>query len=180
MPVAEPSSILLLPYRHLFRQGLIAIVAFMLPVFIVLYFLTVPHGTWLPVLAAHVALTLLVAFASALFFTTHIRVSPEGLSERGFFGRTGAYRLDQIGSIVFANTVVGGNTESHPQLFVCDHAGRQLVRMRGQFWSKDSMDAVIATLDVPLTIVDETVSNEELHAAYPGLLYWFEKRPLSK
>ena len=39
------------PFAHLFRQGVLATVAFMLPILLVLYFLTIPDGPWQAVLA---------------------------------------------------------------------------------------------------------------------------------
>ncbi len=175
---AEP-GLVLRPYGHLFRQGVIATVACMLPVFLVLYFLTIPDGTWLPVLVTQVVATIVVTWASAAYFTTTIRVTDTQIIERGFFGRTTRYRLDEIVGVVRANTFGSGGFESIPQLFVCGPDGRQLVRMRGQFWSPQSMDALTSALDVPVTVVPDTVTNRELRAEHPGLLYWFERGPLS-
>jgi hypothetical protein len=102
-------------------------------------------------------------------------VDSEGISERGFFGLQRHVPIAEIGSIVLAQTFDSLGHTAVPQLFVCDLDGRQVVRMRGQFWSRASMDIVIATLDIPVDPVADTVSTDELRHDYPGLLYWFER-----
>ncbi len=166
------------PERALFRQGFIATAAFLTPVLIALYAITIPNGPWQVVVITQVLATIMVVVFTSLFFRTAIWIEPEGLRERGFFGRVHTVALADIGSVVIAETYTGGGTESHKQLFVCDHSGKQVLRMRGQFWSADDMKILLATLDVPKTTVDETVSRSELQRDYPGLLYWFERHPV--
>jgi hypothetical protein len=164
------------PYSHLFRQGLIGCLVFMTPVFVVLYAITVGNGRWGVVLALQLVATVLIVLAAWGYFAAAIWVSADGITERGFFGRKRTYSRDQIGSIVQAETYSGA--QPVPQLFVCDHDGAQLVRMRGQFWSQESMDVVRSTLDVRSETVGEAVTTAELRQDYPGLLYWFERHPL--
>lgn len=166
------------PLGHVYTQGIIACVAFMTPVFIVLYCLAGPDGQWETVLAVQIVATLLVTLASARYFGLGIWVSADGVSERGFFRRRTFYPLSTIGSVVRARTFEGSSARTSPQLFVCDHDGRQLVRMRGQFWSIESMDVVAATLEVPISHLDDVRSLEELGKDFPGLLYWFERHPI--
>ena len=163
------------PHSHLFQQGATAVVAFMAPVFIVLYVLTVPDGAWRAVLGTHITATILVGIAFIRYLTTAIWVSPGGITERGYFGRRHSHSIDEIGSLVLANTYQETNTL--PQLFVCDHEGRPLVRMRGQFWSQQSMDVVVAVLGLPLATLEDSITPGELRAGHPELLYWFERHP---
>lgn len=166
------------PYAHLFRQGLLASLAFMGPVFLVLYVLTIPSGPWLAVVITHAITTIAMITASILFFRTGIWVAADSIVERGYFGRLRRIPVQSVGSILLAETFDGSGTKSLPQLFVVDADGSSLVRMRGQFWSKESMDAVVATLDVPVERLDEVTSTDELRLDRPGLLYWFERHPL--
>lgn len=166
------------PLNSLFRQGLLAVLVFMAPVLVVLYVLTVPTGPWRLVLAMQVIAMGVVALASLRFFGAGIWVGPDGIRERGFFGRVTSVPTRDIGSVILAETFTGVGTEASPQLFICGHDGRQLIRMRGQFWSRQNMDIVIRTLDVPVTALDDAVSRRELQLEYPGLLYWFERRPV--
>ncbi len=166
------------PQSSLFRQGLVASLVFMTPVFVVLYELTVPNGPWRLVLAVQVIAMGAVTLASIRFFATGIWVDATGLRERGFFGRMTIVKVAEIGSLISAETFAGSDAEASPQLFVCDHEGRLRVRLRGQFWSRENMNVVIATLDVPHTTLQDAVSRGELQESHPGLLYWFERRPL--
>lgn len=150
----------------------------MAPVFVVLYFLTVPHGPWLAVLVTQALATVAAALMAVAYFRTGIWVDRAGLTERGFFGLHRHVPVADIGSIVLAETFDRLGTQTLPQLFVCDRDGRQLVRMRGQFWSRESMDVVIQTLDVPYDPLAETMSTSELRSDFPGLLYWFERHPV--
>jgi hypothetical protein len=166
------------PHSWLFRQGLGATLAFLLPVFGVLYFLTVPDGPWIVVVATQVATAGLLVFASTLFFRTGVWVDGASITERGFVGGLVTVPVEAIGSIVVVHTYHGGGADTLPQLFVCDHEGGQLLRLRGQFWSVDNMNIVRETLGVPVVELNQAVSSRELVERYPGLLRWFERRPV--
>jgi hypothetical protein len=166
------------PHNWLFRQVLTATLAFLVPVFAVLYFLTVPDGAWIVVLATQAATTVLLAIAAVLFFRSGIWVDEHGVTERGFFGTVISAPVGSIGSIVVVSTFHAGGADTVPQLFVCDHDGNQLVRLRGQFWSVETMDVVRRALDVPVVELTESVSTRQLLETHPGLLYWFERRPV--
>jgi hypothetical protein len=165
------------PYRGLLMSGIAAILAFFVPTFTVLYSQTVPNGPWQAVLIGNILQVALTTIALVGYARTAVWVSSDEIAERGFFGITRRYHRSELGTTVFANLYHGSTTDTVPQLFVCDPAGRQLIRLRGQFWSQESMQRVLATLDVPATELDHPISTAELHAAYPGLLYWFERQP---
>ncbi|CAN5340771.1 hypothetical protein BH09ACT5_BH09ACT5_16600 [soil metagenome] len=166
------------PHAHLFGQGLVAVVAFMTPVFIVLYTLSIPHGPWRAVLVTQVIATVAVVLATVAYFRAAIWVDRTSITEVGFFGRRVRVEAKDIGSVFMAEVFEASGTQTLPQLFVRDKQGRQLIRMRGQFWSRESMKRVLATLEAPSIEQDHSVSTSELRDAYPGLLYWFERRPV--
>ncbi|MCU1424877.1 MAG: hypothetical protein JWM51_1168 [Microbacteriaceae bacterium] len=173
-----PNAIRIRPLARLLRQGLVAATAFFVPVFVVLYFLTVPYGPWVTVLIIQVFVSALIATAYVLYRRVAVWVSPCGVTERGFFGLENHLGIDEIGSIVLVQTYHGGGVETTPQLFVSDKSERRAIRMRGQFWSLEMMDLVRSTLKVPVTELTESLSSRELHARYPDLVYWFERRPV--
>jgi len=168
---------LIRPMRRLLHQGLIATLAFLVPSFGALYFLTVPNGPWPVVVVTQVFFSLLLLLACWAYFRVAIWVSAEGITERGFFGTVTSVPAEDIHSILLAHTFHGGGAETLPQLFVCDSDGTQLVRLRGQFWSPEAMAAVTDGLGIAATDLGEPVTNRELLEQYPGLLYWFERRP---
>lgn len=176
--LAPSGARLLRPHASLYWQGLIAVLAFMTPVFVVLYFLTVPNGPWIAVVVTQAIASVIILIASVRYLQTAIWVSPEGITERGYFGVRRFVPVGEITSIVLAETFDSSGHRTYPQLFVSGPDGGVLVRMRGQFWSRDNMDTVVATLDVPHEKLDETLSTSDLRDERPGLLYWFERRPV--
>ena len=170
-------AVRLLPHRSLFRQALIATLAFLLPVTGVLYWITIPNGPWPVVLATQILASLAFAIASWSFFAVGVWVSPAGIAERGFFGRRTYHPASDVDSILLVQTFHGG-TETIPQLFVCGLDNTQLVRMRGQFWSEHDMRRVAEILDVPITESAESLTPSELLQEYRSLLYWFERHPV--
>jgi hypothetical protein len=167
------------PHQWLFRQGLIATVAFLAPVFAALYLLTVPDGPWVVVLLTQLIASLLVVLACASYLAVGVWVDKAAVVERGLLGGLITMPAADIGSIVLVHTDdASGGAETVPQLFICDHEGTQVIRLRGQFWSLDDMRAVGEILDVPITELSEAVTPRELLEQYPGLLYWFERRPV--
>ena len=173
---AHLRSQVLKPHGHLMRQTILSIVAFFAPVFAVLYWLTIPSGTWLPVLWGHLVVVLLVSIGFVGYFRTRIWVDETGISERGFLGRLNNFPVDQVESIVVLELYQTGALDTQPQLFVTGADGRLLVRMRGQFYSRGAMDTVMDELAVPIVHVPDPMTLAELNRLRPGLLYWFERR----
>lgn len=165
------------PVRQLFRQGITAVIALTTPVFAVLYWMSLPSERWPIVLAVHLAVVTLTGALILGYLGASIQVSPNGIRERGFFGRVRTWPLSQIGSILVLEVYRDSALDTQPQLFVCDSDGRLLVRMRGMFWSRADMDAVIEQLDVPIEISDATFTTADLRRTRPELLYWFERLP---
>jgi hypothetical protein len=171
-------AVRLRPHSHLLWRGIGGCLAFIIPTFGVLYILTVPDGPWPALIVANVVALAVVAAYVVSLNRVAIWAGPEGIAERGILPMVRRYPTEQIDSLVFVNIFHGGWVDTVPQLFVCDRNGKQIMRMRGQFWSSESMLRVAAAIDRPLTEVDHPVSATELLAMYPGLLYWFERRPV--
>ena len=165
------------PHRYLLGRGIAAILAFFVPAFGVLYALTVPNGPWEVVLVGQVLVSLAFWYSVFAYLRLGVWVTADDIAERGFFSITRRYHRDEVGSILFVETFHGGWVDTVPQLFVCDPDGNQLIRLRGQFWSRESMQTVLDTLDTRIIEIAKPMSNAELHDEYPGLLYWFERRP---
>ncbi|GGK90380.1 hypothetical protein GCM10007382_08100 [Salinibacterium xinjiangense] len=171
-------TIRLRPHPSLLSRGLIAAIAFLGPVFLVLYYLTAPEGPWLFIVYLQVAASLLIGIAVSRYFGTAIWVDANGISERGFFRRKTRFDASQVGSVVFVITLYSSLPQGAPQLFICGHEGHQLVRMRGRFWPLAAMDTVMNTLNAPLVRLPQPMTSKEIHGQYPGIGYWFERRPV--
>ncbi|TFB47306.1 hypothetical protein [Cryobacterium tagatosivorans] len=146
------------------------------PIFAVLYWLTVPEGTWLPVAVAQLGVTVVFGLGVVGFHRTGIWVDHSGITERGFFGRVDSYPAAEVGSILLLELYLGDALDTNAHLFVVGVDGRRLVRMRGQYYSHASMDTVIEQLGAPVVHVSEPMTLRELNRARPELLYWFERR----
>jgi hypothetical protein len=166
------------PRRSLFWQALAGTIAFLVPVSGALYYLTIPDGPWRIVLALQVLVVVTFVASYLSYVSLGFWVGPSGIAERGFFGLSKYVPREEIGSIVLVNTYRAGGAETYAQLFICDAAGSQLLRMRGQFWSMTRMHAVSEALDIPLTEWTDDVTRAELLEEHPGLLYWFERHPV--
>lgn len=168
------------PFGHLLQQSTISILAFFAPVFAVLYWLTIPRGVWLPVAVGQAFVLVLWGIGALAFARTAIWVDHTGVSERGFFGRVTASPVTTIGSIVMLELYQSDALDTHPQLFVTGMDGRLLLRMRGQFYSRQAMDTVVHQLGTPVVVVPEPLTLHELKRLRPELLYWFERRLVNR
>lgn len=164
------------PRGHLLGHSAIAMLALFSPIFAVLYWLTVPDGTWLPVAVAQAGVTLVFCLGVIAFYRTGIWVDHSGITERGFFGRVDAWPAAEVGSILLLDLYLGDALDTNAHLFVVGVDGRRLVRMRGQYYSHAAMDTVIEQLGAPVVRVTEPMTLRELNRARPELLYWFERR----
>jgi len=171
------TRVVLKPHRHLFARGLLAVFALTTPVFAVVYWLTVPSHAWPIALLVHVLVLLACLLSLIAFFDTVVTVGDRTVTERGFFGRVHTFTADQVGYALLVDVYQSNALETTPQLFLCDIEGRRLLRLRGQFWSRESMRKVLDDLEVPVTEPSEAVTLAELHRRSPNLLYWFERMP---
>lgn len=168
------------PHRHLFMRGIVAVFALTTPVFAVLYWLTIPGAGWPYVLIAHLIVIAATVVGVASFLNTTISLGPDGVRERGFFGRTVHVAPGEAGAVVLVQVYEGSTLDVLPQLFVASEQGRLLIRMRGQFWSQADMERVAEELDVPVTRPEEPMTLNQLRRAWPRLLYWFERIRFSR
>lgn len=165
---------------HLFRQTIIAILAFFLPLFAVLYWLTIPHDLWFAVALSQLVATGLISYGVYAHRRTHIIVSPLGFSERGFFGRTTQHAAAEVDTIIFLEMYQSDTLDTYAQLFVTEKGGKVILRMRGQFWARTDMEMVIEELAAPVVRITAPMTLHELNRISPELLYWFERRPVSR
>ena len=172
-----PRETVLRPFRHLFTRGVVAILALTTPVFAVLYWLSIPTGGWPLVLIAHVLVVGAAVLSVFSFLSVTISVGADGVRERGFFGRVVQVRHAEVGSVILVQLYESSTLDTLPQLFVTGLDGRLLIRMRGQFWSLESMERVAEELDIPVTRPAESMTLAQLRRTSPELLYWFERLP---
>jgi hypothetical protein len=164
------------PHAHILRQITLAIAACLIPLFALLYWMTLSAAAWAQILVVTLVLPVALALAVVGHKQAFVEISEEGITERGFLGRTRFVHADTVGSIIILELYRSGSLDTLPQLFVIDTNGRLLLRMRGQFWSRKAMEGIVDALDVPVVRVPEPLSLRDLNRLRPELLYWFERR----
>jgi hypothetical protein len=171
------SDRVLRPIAQLHGQTRVVTAALLIPVFAAVFWFSIPRGTWPRVIVALLVVTAVYAVAAYLFSRVSIRIGADVVSERGFFS---AKRVPgkRIESVLIVTTYRGQSLETVPQLFLLDAYGEALLRMRGQFWSNESIEAVASAFDVPVRRIDGPVTWAALRRDHASLLYWFERWPL--
>ena len=150
--------------------------ALLIPVFAAVFWFSIPRGTWPRVLVALAVVIAVYALASFLLSRVSMSIARDGVIERGFFF-TNRVPSKRIESVLILNSYRGNSLDTVLQLFLLDTNGMPLLRMRGQFWARDSIETMADAFDVPVRRVDEPVSAAVLRRDYWPLLYWFERWP---
>lgn len=164
--------------QGLLAQGIVALLALSVPILIVLYWLTIPTGAWVWVLLAQAVILAAMVFATVRFLRVRIGVTPTHLIERRFFFGTTRIPLESIARVVMLEMHRTMASQSRLQMFVLDKGGLPLLRMRGEYWSRNSINQVASHLTMaPIEHVDHPVTLDELQSTRPEMLYWFERRP---
>ena len=156
------------------------VVALVLPLLAAELWLLDPTGSW-PVVAwtgAIIAALLIAAWIA--YQRTQASLSVYGIVERGFFGGTYTVAARDIAGVLRVQLYRGNSLDTTQELFVVSRTGRGVFRMRGRFWNTATMDRVAGILGAAETVRAEPVTLAELRETDPGLLYWFERRTLTR
>lgn len=156
------------------------VVALVLPLLAVELWLLDPEGGWPVVASTAVATAALIAAAWVSYQRTQAEVSGYGIVERGFFGGTYTVPARDIAGVLRIQLYRGNSLDTSQELFVVNREGRGVFRMRGRFWDTATMDRVAEILGIEETVRPEPVTLAELRRTDPKLLYWFERRSLSR
>ena len=82
--------------RSLLAQGIAAMLALTVPVLLVLYWLTIPTGSWMWVVLGQAAVFLAMMIAVYGYLRVRVTVTPTHLLERRFFFGTNRIPLDEV------------------------------------------------------------------------------------
>ena len=167
---------LLRPIAQLHGQTRLVTAALLIPVFTAVFWFAIPRGTWPRVFVALLVVSAVYAVASYLLSRVSIRIAHDCVSERGFFtsNRVASKRIE---SVLIVRAYRGHSLDLAAHLFLLDASGDALLRMRGQFYSIDSIEAVAAAFDVPIRRILEPMTRAELRRDHAPLLHWFERWP---
>ncbi len=172
--------ITLRPRRTLGWSIGLPVVALVLPLLAVELWLLDPRGGWPIVASTAVVTAALIAAAWISYQRTQAELSGYGIVERGFFGGTYTVPARDIAGVLRIQLYRGNSLDTSQELFVVNREGRGVFRMRGRFWETETMDRVAGILGVEETVRPDPVTLAELRRTDPQLLYWFERRTLSR
>lgn len=171
------TGVVVRPRAQIFSQTRLVAAALILPVFAAMFWFAIPRGTWPRVIIALLFVVLLYAAGAVLLRGVSIRITHDGLIERGYFIHNNRIPAKRIATALVVDVYRGASTDTTRQLFLLDSTGELLLRMRGEFWSNDDIDAVTRAFDVPVQQRPDPVTAARLRAELPELLYWFERWP---
>ena len=176
--MSDTTVVTVRPRRSLLRTGFISIVLAMVPVFGVLYWFSIEHGSWLVVFVVHVIVSLAALAVMVRQTMVHSAVTETELIGNGIFSPMVRVPLDSIAKVDLIETYVGQAPESVTQLLVRDADGKRLFRMRGGFYPPGALQQIAAALPVKAETTSEPIGLTEFFRTYPGSAYWFEHRPV--
>jgi len=165
------------PRRSLMTTAFVSVVLVMIPVFGVLYWFALQHGSWALVFAVHLAITIACLGTLARQLTVFTAVTETELIGRGIFSPMLRVPLSAIARVIVVPTYLGQSPDPVLQLLVLDASGTRLFRLRGTYWNPEDLDAVANALPVTPTFVQEPIGIREFYRAYPGSAYWFQNKP---
>ncbi|GAA1821944.1 hypothetical protein [Agromyces salentinus] len=168
------------PRRTLGRNIGFSIAALLLPILATQLWFLDPSGAWSLFAGAGAVIAALLVIAWIAYQRTQASVSRYGIVERGFFGGTYTIPSRDIATVLRVQLYRGSSLDTTQELFVVSRSGRGVFRMRGHFWNTSTMDRIAGILDVEETVRTEPVTLAELRETDPHLLYWFERRSLSR
>ncbi|MDO9395273.1 MAG: hypothetical protein Q7T71_01865 [Herbiconiux sp.] len=165
------------PRVQIVRETRLVAAALILPVFAAMFWFAIPRGTWPRGVIALGFVLALYLVGAALLRGVSIRITHDGLIERGFFRHDNRVPAKRIASAVLLDVYRGASNETTRQLFLLDTGGTLLLRMRGEFWSNECIDTVAGAFDVPVNRPPDPVTGAQLRTALAEQLYWFERWP---
>ncbi|WP_165067769.1 hypothetical protein [Marisediminicola senii] len=165
------------PKRALLWNALLSLVFVSVPLFVALYMLSVPEGTWPAVLVVHVVSHVTAIAVLLGFWGTRIEVRDDRIVARTALLPTRTVMTADVASIVQVETYRLTETDTATILLLRDARGTLLMNMRGHVWETADMRTVSDAVDLPLEIVPEPITTKEFRELYPGSSFWFEHRP---
>ena len=164
----EPVRIRVLrPQGRIVSHTIIAALALFIPLFLVLYWLSIPRQTWPFVLEIQCGFTALgVIFALGVSKIT-LSVTPDRLSIRSLLGRERHVAIADIDSLVLVELYQSGTVDCLPHLYLLDASGDVLVRLSGHVWSRQSLETVIDELGLTVLRPPDPFTAAELGRLRP-------------
>ena len=167
------------PRRTLLRSIGLPFAALALPVLAAELWIIDPRGAWPIVAWTGVVTAVLITVAWLAYQRTQASVSEYGIVEQGFFGGTYTIAARDIAGILRVELYRSNSLDTTHELFVVGRNGRGVFRMRGPALEVDDGSRRRDPRHRGIG-AHQTGDAPELRQTDPDLLYWFERRSLTR
>jgi hypothetical protein len=171
-------SLLIRPRQELWLAAWGACAAFVTPLFLSIYLITIPTGRWVAFAVAHAILMLAFALAAQRLRGAGVRLAADGIREREYFMPTVFSPVETIASVLVVKLLDASSEDVSRQMFVVDGLGNTLHRFRSQLWHPSDFNRIIDFYAVPVRVVDEPMTWTELrNSKYRRNITKWERHP---
>lgn len=160
---------ILRPRRKLVARSIAAALALLVPLFVVLYWLTVPRGTWLPVAGVQLVVTVLGVLGIIGARGMHVKISALHLDRRNLFGHVTTWSRADIASVVLVDVYQSATVDTLTHLYLLDVNGDVLLHLGGQVWPRSGLERLVDTLGVTVLRPSDPVTVTDLRRLRPRL-----------
>ena len=158
------------PRRRIVYRAIIAALALLVPLFLVVFWLSIPSRNWPFVLEIQCGLTALGVIFALGASKMFLRVTPDGLTVFRLLGRQTHVAKADIGSLALVELYQSGTVDCLPHLYLLDSAGEVLVRLSGHVWSRSTLEGVIDELGLAVLRPTEPFTMAELGRLQPQMV----------
>lgn len=176
----DPGAIeVLRPRRQLVARSIVAALALLVPLFIVLLWLSLPSNTWPWVVEITGGFATLGLIGAISGNKMRVYVNAGGLEIRRLLGRVTTIDAADIAGAVLVDLYQTGTLDALPHLYLLDSAGDVLLHLRGQVWPRSGLESLVYTLGVPIERPPDPLTVSELARLRPQLVHDCRRRAAS-
>ncbi|WP_020580296.1 hypothetical protein [Actinopolymorpha alba] len=113
-------------------------------------------------------------------YRTRVIVTDAEFGRVGLLGRPRMRRRADAGSVVRATLPpLRGMTGPYHNVFICDVAGKPLLRLHTGTFAPSDLDRFVARLGLPVREIEGVITPARLGEIHPGIVPWWERRPVT-
>lgn len=109
----------------------------------------------------------------------HVVVTPTEIGKAGVLARAKMRARSDIGTVLLATTLDQGDAPGrrYKNLFILDHTGRQIMRLRDVFWETQDIERLVERLGITPVESEGVVSTRQLLKDHPNAARGLERHP---
>ena len=174
--VSTSASTRIRPREVLLRNLLLSAIIGGVPLFGVLFWLSITQGSWIRVLVVFAGFIAAVLVTAARHQAVFVVVTATTITKQAFARRT-VVQVSDVATTSIGHTYRGSSSETLPQFIATGADGQVIFRLGGLFWSEDDMEKVATAIGARKVLIAEPMTLKEFYALAPGAAYWYEGKP---